>query len=143
VTEGITSSVEFTIRLARIGPSKNQLAQIHWGAKGRWVKEVRDATALQAKSVRNHTGAAVATNPRTVQMTVIRGKGAGRTLDEDGCMTALAPAVDGLRDAGWLRQDDPQSAHLLTPIQRRDKAMFGVAVVVRIWPGIIEPHQLA
>ena len=126
------TALSFEVKLPHLGPSKNELARMHWAAKGRVVRLVRDIVGVMARN--EHLPAA--TGPRTVRLTVIRGVGGGRTMDDDGCATACAPIVDGLRDARLLIQDDPKSARLLTPVQVRDPKGAGLRVRVELWDGI-------
>ena len=108
----------FTVPLPASLPSPN--SRLHWAERARRVKEARQLVALAARSERNRLDLPSAKEPRTLRLTRIY-SARHRVQDADNLTASLKPAIDGLRDAGWLVDDTPEWLTLLPPEQERGR----------------------
>lgn len=78
--------------------------RIHWRTWAKWTKAWRSQTELEAEAA----GVVLelqAGNRVVVEGLPVQGPG-GQLADPGGHMPTLKACVDGLRDAGWLEDDD-------------------------------------
>jgi hypothetical protein len=92
------------------------------------VKQAREIVALAARSERNRLDLDKAATPRTVQLTRIY-SARHKIMDADNVTAAMKPAVDGLRDAGWLVDDTPAWLTLL-PMEQEKGRLPGLRVEI-------------
>ena len=91
-------------------PKRTFLSQndrLHWAAKAKRVREIRNLAGLIA---RGHTPAPV---PCLVDVTIHRPKGGTLRDAENGAVTVKA-CLDGCRDAGLLAEDDRKHVTAIT-----------------------------
>jgi hypothetical protein len=107
-------------------------SRLHWAARARQVAQSRQTTRTIASQFRTLQGVAAARSgeQRGVTLTLVRGKHQ-RILDEDNCVGALKPILDGLKDAGWIYDDRRSSLWPYTVSQLKDNAV-GPCVMVEV-----------
>ena len=116
----------FTVPLPASLPSPN--SRIHWAERARRGKQAREIVAAAARSERNRLDLDKAAKPRTVQLTRIY-SARHKIMDADNVTAAMKPAVDGLRDAGWLVDDTPAWLTLL-PMEQEKGRLPGLRVEI-------------
>ena len=116
----------FTVPLPASLPSPN--SRMVWQERARRVKQAREIAALAARSERNRLDLDKAATPRTVQLTRIY-SARHKIMDADNVTAAMKPAVDGLRDAGWLVDDTPAWLTLL-PMEQEKGRLPGLRVEI-------------
>ena len=107
-------------------------ARMHWAAQARWAKNWRRTTALIVGDMMKR---AAWREDATVPKRVTFIAHVARLMDRDGVIAALKPAVDGLRDARLIHDDDPVSGHEFgDPVQVVDRKGRGVEITVTVAP---------
>lgn len=125
-------SHEFTITLASLPASPNAERTRHWAARYGEVKVCRDFSFMQALSIRRKRRLEPMQEPCELQLSVVRGKDGGRRTDLGNLTHQLKAVIDGIADAGWLKNDGPEYLTRLTVVQHRDDAIRGVEVRVSV-----------
>lgn len=96
----------------------------HWssaiGYKRVWRQKVKLVFRWQAAGI-------IASQPKLVWLTAHVWN---RFDEDDGLRAALSPVLDGLRDAGVIHSDAPDSGHTLIYGQRLDRRQRGVTITV-------------
>lgn len=87
------------VQLPFSSPPLSLNQRLHWAAKARLSRTVRDVTHAAAKAA-NLTPVEAAT------VTLHYRQKVQRPIDKDNLMATIKPAIDGLRDAGVLVEDD-------------------------------------
>ena len=97
----------------------------HWSVRARWAKTWRTKAHLLVGAARGARGFDPAT-PKIIRFVA----NLWNLMDEDGLRASLKPTLDGLRDAGVIHSDGPNSGHLFVYGQRIDRAQRGVRILV-------------
>lgn len=121
--------VTLRLRLPRLGPSLNR--RMHWAERARVTKQIREASALQARSEMNRLGLTTAEGPVVLTMHVVRSLQA-RDVDPDNIHGTVKPCLDGCVDAGLLPDDGPRWVTALTVSQERRRGTVGVILEVTL-----------
>jgi Holliday junction resolvase RusA-like endonuclease len=94
-----------TIRLPWMAPPLKSNDRMHWAAKSKETKIIRNATALACVRQLNPHDLPMPL-PGPVVVTLIWEVADKRRRDVGACAPTLKAAIDGIVDSGWLRQDD-------------------------------------
>lgn len=123
------------VNLLELGVSPNE--RVHWAVKAKRNANVRDITRINAGMwlrTFNAVGTWMGRSLRCrVEIRVVLGKGR-RTRDADNLIAALKPCLDGLKDAGIIRDDTPEWIESTVPSQTRGTDPLFTRVVFTITP---------
>lgn len=122
----------FDIQLLSLPNSPNKSRREHWSVRAEQVKQCRESTGMQALSAMRALREFPAREPRTLAIEVVRGKTGGNLLDLDNCISQLKAAIDGIKDAGWLKDDSPKWLTALSVSQRKDMNERGIRLRVTV-----------
>jgi crossover junction endodeoxyribonuclease RusA len=91
--------------LAGHPPGPNQTVRWHWGRRAKERRVWRDASAWGARAAYGRSS--MAGHHRPVEVAVTFHFRVTRTRDRDNLVASLKPVLDGLVDAGILKDDSP------------------------------------
>ena len=100
----------------------------HWSVRAKWAKAWRTQSGFVAAQ---H---ARGIDPKTPKRIIFTGH-VVRKFDCDNFMSAMKPVRDGLKDAGIIHDDGPDSGHEFVYNQIIDRKRLGVEVKVQWWIG--------
>jgi crossover junction endodeoxyribonuclease RusA len=104
-----------TVVLAGIPPGPNQLNRLHWGSKGKIVRQWRSDAYLAAVSARNEARASEFPWP-TTRITYEFHVPSRSRRDRDNLVAACKPILDGIRDAHLIPDDSADHVILGSPV---------------------------
>lgn len=94
--------------------------KMHPLARARINRGTRQAVKMAASSQRHAVHLDPVTEPVRLRLTLVRA-GHQKRFDRDNLYAALKPVLDGLRDAGWLADDDQRRLPSYEAFQDRGK----------------------
>jgi len=120
-----------TITLYAVPPSLNKLMRMHWAAKSRLRSKYGNAVfaLLSAKGWRFREKNNI---PRASVKIIVYQR--TRRLDQDNLIGGMKPLIDGMRDAGVIRNDSPAWIDFPAPVQGVDREYPRVAITVEELP---------